>query len=112
MGTGDEETRRFFKHSSVQVLLCPRSGGKGHSWAKKQVYMNNLFIVNTGLLFKYWLLKLEFHLKDIYRTAACRMVQPEVPVISAAAFLFDHKSNIISEASIDMQKYLKFTFRS
>ncbi|KAI5655582.1 hypothetical protein M9H77_32769 [Catharanthus roseus] len=36
MGTGDEETRRFFKHSSVQVLLCPRSGGKGHSWAKKQ----------------------------------------------------------------------------
>ncbi|XP_059645611.1 phospholipase D beta 1-like [Cornus florida] len=36
MGTGDEETRRFFKHSSVQVLLCPRSAGKGHSWAKKQ----------------------------------------------------------------------------
>ncbi|KAL3499428.1 hypothetical protein ACH5RR_038521 [Cinchona calisaya] len=36
MGTGDEETRRFFKHSSVQVLLCPRSAGKGHSWAKQQ----------------------------------------------------------------------------
>ncbi|KAM7525676.1 hypothetical protein LguiA_015578 [Lonicera macranthoides] len=36
MGTNDEETRRFFKHSSVQVLLCPRSAGKGHSWAKKQ----------------------------------------------------------------------------
>lgn len=38
MQTSDEETRRFFKHSSVQVLLCPRSGGtgKGHSWAKKQ----------------------------------------------------------------------------
>lgn len=36
MGTSDEETRRFFKHSSVQVLLCPRSAGKGHSWAKKQ----------------------------------------------------------------------------
>ncbi|KAL3619342.1 Phospholipase D beta 1 [Castilleja foliolosa] len=35
MGTGDEETRRYFKHSSVQVLLCPRSAGKG-SWAKKQ----------------------------------------------------------------------------
>ncbi|MCD7452104.1 hypothetical protein HAX54_015021 [Datura stramonium] len=32
----DEETRRYFKHSSVQVLLCPRSAGKGHSWAKKQ----------------------------------------------------------------------------
>lgn len=36
MGTFDEDTRRFFKHSSVQVLLCPRSAGKGHSWAKKQ----------------------------------------------------------------------------
>lgn len=36
MQTNDEETRRFFKHSSVQVLLCPRSAGKGHSWAKKK----------------------------------------------------------------------------
>lgn len=37
MQTHDEETRRFFKHSTVQVLLCPRAAGKGHSWAKKQV---------------------------------------------------------------------------
>jgi phospholipase D1/2 len=36
MATHDEETRRFFKHSSVQVLLCPRSAGKRHSWVKKQ----------------------------------------------------------------------------
>ncbi|PWA96731.1 phospholipase D gamma 1 [Artemisia annua] len=36
MGTNDEETRRFFKHSTVKVILCPRSAGKGHSWAKKQ----------------------------------------------------------------------------
>ncbi|XP_057462341.1 phospholipase D gamma 1-like [Actinidia eriantha] len=36
MNTNDEETRRFFKHSSVQVLLCPRTSGKGHSWIKKQ----------------------------------------------------------------------------
>ncbi|XP_075656523.1 phospholipase D gamma 1-like [Castanea sativa] len=36
MHTNDEETRHFFKHSSVQVLLCPRSAGKGHSWVKKQ----------------------------------------------------------------------------
>ncbi|XP_040987551.1 phospholipase D beta 1-like [Juglans microcarpa x Juglans regia] len=36
MGTSDEETRHFFKHSSVKVLLCPRSAGKGHSWVKKQ----------------------------------------------------------------------------
>ncbi|KAJ6714545.1 PHOSPHOLIPASE D [Salix viminalis] len=36
MHTSDEETRRFFKHSSVQVLLCPRSAGKGHSFIKKQ----------------------------------------------------------------------------
>ncbi|OMO89630.1 C2 calcium-dependent membrane targeting [Corchorus capsularis] len=35
MHTNDEETRRFFKRSSVQVLLCPRSAGKG-SWVKKQ----------------------------------------------------------------------------
>lgn len=37
MGTRDEETRRFFKHSSVQVLLCPRSAGKRHSFVKQQV---------------------------------------------------------------------------
>ncbi|KAF8380354.1 hypothetical protein HHK36_027839 [Tetracentron sinense] len=36
MQTHDEETRRFFKHSSVQVLLCPRSAGKRHSWVKQQ----------------------------------------------------------------------------
>lgn len=36
MQTHDEETRRFFKHSTVQVLLCPRAAAKGHSWAKKQ----------------------------------------------------------------------------
>ncbi|MQM09946.1 hypothetical protein Taro_042834 [Colocasia esculenta] len=36
MKTHDEETRRFFKHSSVQVLLCPRSAGKRHSWVKQQ----------------------------------------------------------------------------
>ncbi|KAL9303864.1 hypothetical protein ACSQ67_021127 [Phaseolus vulgaris] len=36
MATHDEETRRFFKHSSVQVLLCPRIAGKRHSWAKQK----------------------------------------------------------------------------
>ncbi|KAJ9560962.1 hypothetical protein OSB04_006122 [Centaurea solstitialis] len=34
MQTNDEETRRFFKNSSVQVLLCSRSTG---SWATKEV---------------------------------------------------------------------------
>ncbi|GJU76480.1 phospholipase D beta 1-like protein [Tanacetum coccineum] len=34
MQTHDEETRVFFKYSKVQVLLCPRSAGKG-SWTKK-----------------------------------------------------------------------------
>ncbi|ESQ38295.1 hypothetical protein EUTSA_v10029240mg [Eutrema salsugineum] len=29
MKTNDEETRKFFKHSLVRVLTCPRSGGKG-----------------------------------------------------------------------------------
>nr|GMD65023.1 phospholipase D gamma 1-like [Ipomoea batatas] len=36
MATHDEETRRFFKHSSVQVLLCPRVAGKRHSWLKQR----------------------------------------------------------------------------
>ncbi|KAL9269469.1 Phospholipase D beta 1-like protein [Drosera capensis] len=36
MQTHDEETRRFFKHSSVQVLLCPRIAGKRHSWLKQR----------------------------------------------------------------------------
>ncbi|XP_061966960.1 phospholipase D beta 2-like [Populus nigra] len=36
MATHDEETRRFFKRSSVQVLLCPRIAGKKHSWVKQR----------------------------------------------------------------------------
>nr|GMD36477.1 phospholipase D gamma 1-like [Ipomoea batatas] len=36
MATHDEETRRFFKHSSVHVLLCPRVAGKRHSWMKQR----------------------------------------------------------------------------
>ncbi|KAK3429834.1 hypothetical protein EUGRSUZ_E01326 [Eucalyptus grandis] len=36
MATHDEETRRFFKHSSVQVLLCPRVAGKRNSWIKQR----------------------------------------------------------------------------
>ncbi|XP_030931820.1 phospholipase D gamma 1-like isoform X2 [Quercus lobata] len=36
MQTHDEETRRFFKRSSVQVLLCPRIAGKRHSWLKQK----------------------------------------------------------------------------
>ncbi|CAM8888866.1 unnamed protein product [Rhodiola kirilowii] len=35
MATHDEETRRFFKNSSVHVLLCGRVAGKRHSWYKK-----------------------------------------------------------------------------
>ncbi|KAL3348969.1 hypothetical protein AABB24_022234 [Solanum stoloniferum] len=36
MATHDEETRSFFKHSSVKVLLCPRVAGKRHSWIKQR----------------------------------------------------------------------------
>ncbi|CAN6480345.1 unnamed protein product [Victoria cruziana] len=36
MQTHDEETRKFFKHSSVRVLLCPRSTGKRHGLVKRQ----------------------------------------------------------------------------
>ncbi|CAN8321366.1 unnamed protein product [Cochlearia groenlandica] len=35
MNTSDEETHRFFKFSSVKVVLCPRFGGKLHSFIKK-----------------------------------------------------------------------------
>ncbi|KAK1304551.1 Phospholipase D beta 1 [Acorus calamus] len=36
MQTHDEETRRFFKRSSVHVLLCPREAGKRHSFFKQK----------------------------------------------------------------------------
>ncbi|CAM8930599.1 unnamed protein product [Rhodiola kirilowii] len=36
MATHDEETRRFFKNSSVHVLLCPRMAGKRHSWYRQK----------------------------------------------------------------------------
>ncbi|TYG44433.1 hypothetical protein ES288_D11G096200v1 [Gossypium darwinii] len=36
MTTHDEETRSYFKHSSVHVLLCPRIAGKKHSWVKQK----------------------------------------------------------------------------
>ncbi|KAJ4789028.1 Phospholipase D [Rhynchospora pubera] len=35
MHTNDEQTRRFFKHSSVNVLLCPRAAGKMQSIVKQ-----------------------------------------------------------------------------
>ncbi|GFZ01245.1 phospholipase D beta 1 [Actinidia rufa] len=52
MNTNDEETRQFFKHSSVQVLLCPRTSGKGHSWIKKQVIIGErLLLLLAGLIY-------------------------------------------------------------
>nr|CAB3502214.1 unnamed protein product [Digitaria exilis] len=48
MGTRDEETRRFFKHSWVQILLCPRSAGKRHSWVKQQVLSTTLTVITDG----------------------------------------------------------------
>lgn len=45
MGTHEEETRRFFKDSSVQVLLCPRNAGKRHSWVKQRVEHEFLFLI-------------------------------------------------------------------
>ena len=50
MNTYDEETRSFFKHSSVRVLLCPRSGGKGHSWLKQQVSFKNYFCMSNDCI--------------------------------------------------------------
>ncbi|KAE8055226.1 hypothetical protein FH972_012081 [Carpinus fangiana] len=37
MKTKDEETRHFFKHTLVQVQLCPRPPGKNHSWDEYQI---------------------------------------------------------------------------
>jgi hypothetical protein len=37
MKTKDEETRHFFKHTSVQVILCPRQPGKNHSRDEYQI---------------------------------------------------------------------------
>ena len=37
MGTHDEETRRFFKHSNVDCLLAPRYADKKSSWFKQKV---------------------------------------------------------------------------
>lgn len=51
METHDEETRRFFKRSSVQVLLCPRSAGKKHSLAKQQVFFLSFSQMNVLLYF-------------------------------------------------------------
>jgi uncharacterized protein (DUF1810 family) len=45
MATHDEETRRFFKHSSVHVLLCPRIAGKRHSWIKQRVRFDSYLIL-------------------------------------------------------------------
>ncbi|CAN1848871.1 Phospholipase D beta 1 [Linum perenne] len=41
MATHDEETRRFFKNSSVLVLLCPRIAGKKHSWEVETIYTHH-----------------------------------------------------------------------
>jgi len=65
MATHDEETRRFFKHSSVQVLLCPRAAAKRHSWVKQRVNATFLlplgyslndshFLTTVGLNFMSW----------------------------------------------------------
>lgn len=51
MQTHDEETRRFFKHSSVQVLLCPRVAGKRHSWIKQRVgFFIYISFISSSLL--------------------------------------------------------------
>ncbi|KAJ4782129.1 Phospholipase D [Rhynchospora pubera] len=36
MHTNDEQTRQFFKHSSVNVLLCPRTTGKKNRFVRQQ----------------------------------------------------------------------------
>eukprot|EP00249_Psilotum_nudum_P022037 c28350_g2_i1 orf=854-3484(+) len=53
MGTHDEETKRFFKHSSVQCVLAPRYADSKLSWVKQKVvgtlytHHQKLVIVDT-----------------------------------------------------------------
>ena len=47
LATDDEVTYKFFKGSSVHVVLCPRSGGKGHSLLGKQVL---IYVLRSTLL--------------------------------------------------------------
>lgn len=53
MGTHDEETKRFFKHSGVHCLLAPRYADKKVSWFKQKVvgtlytHHQKLVIVDT-----------------------------------------------------------------
>lgn len=51
MGTGDEETLQFFKNSSVQVILCPRSAGKGHSFVNQQVNISAIPVFQSFSVF-------------------------------------------------------------
>lgn len=51
MATHDEETRRFFKNSSVQVLLTPRIAGKRHSWLKQKVKFPYFIMFNDPFVF-------------------------------------------------------------
>jgi hypothetical protein len=67
MNTYDEETRHFFKHSSVRVLLCPRAGGKGHSWVKQQVSLENYYVLEVEKISAVYSLNGEYYLKDIFR---------------------------------------------
>lgn len=39
MHTHDEETRKFFKHSSVNCVLAPRYGSSKLGYIKQQVYI-------------------------------------------------------------------------
>lgn len=62
MQTHDEETRKFFKHSSVHCVLCPRSASSKLSILKRQVYTLFLFLgvrrgehiwqMNSNLIFE------------------------------------------------------------
>lgn len=67
LGTDDEVTYQFFKGSSVQVILCPRSGGKGHSIIKQQVF----YMLLSGLhqcviiLFQSWAI-LQWYIGCLY----------------------------------------------
>lgn len=93
MGTRDEETRRFFKHSSVQILLCPRSASKRHSWVKQQVLYYSLIIVMS-----------DNHI-NIYAYTSILCLPAYVNAIQETGTIFTHhQKTVILDADAGNQK--------
>lgn len=52
MQTHDEETRKFFKHSSVMCVLAPRYASRKSSYVKQQASNSSCFSINVDWFFE------------------------------------------------------------